>query len=227
MRTKLAIFTFFTILLSGCAVKKHQQTQSKLAVQAGINKGGITENTDMSVITALEADIMPDAFSGATKTGFNAAVKVNIPLHKNELETGLGYMYNAQSFSYADPLNGHDGTRQLNVSQFQIPLTYNVVLFRKLLPSSELQIKVGYLGQINLLDIKDEGQLPSFEQKGWSNGAILGLSAYLYEFSNGNRIGFYTDVYRGSQIYFDFYNQKKFEMPGTSFIKAGLRYQFK
>ena len=68
--------------------------------------------------------------------------------------------------------------------------------------------------------------LPEYEINKWSNGALFGISAYPVKFSNGSKLGFYLDAYRGSQIYEDYYNLKSFEMPGSSFIKYGVRYRF-
>lgn len=58
-------------------------------------------------------------------------------------------------------------------------------------------------------------------------GGLLGISAYPVRFGNGSKLGIYIDVYRGSQIYEDYYNQKVFETPGSSFVKGGIWYRFK
>jgi hypothetical protein len=205
-----------------------EQKRIKLSLQAGGNTGGITENTDMSVVPGVEvpAEATVDAFSGATYTGANLGVHLNKTLKRNQVELGLDYMYNHQNFNYIDIGNHFIGVRELNVSQCMIPLTYNFVLFRKWFPLADVQIKMGYLGQFNFVTVTETGILPEYRIKPWSNGVTLGVSAFPFCFRNGNKLGFYFDGYRGTQVYEDFYNQKSFEMPGSSFIRFGLKFQF-
>jgi hypothetical protein len=108
-----------------------------------------------------------------------------------------------------------------------IPLTYNFVLFRNLLPDADIQLKLGYAGQLNFVSESGTGTLPDYSIKPWSNGATFGISAFPVQFKNGSKLGFYFDAYRGTQVYEDFYNQKSFEMPGSSFMKFGLKYQLR
>lgn len=108
-----------------------------------------------------------------------------------------------------------------------LPLTYNFVLFRKIFPNADIQLKLGYTGQLNFVSESSTGNLPDYSVKPFSNGATLGISAFPYQFRNGCKLGFYIDVYRGTQVYEDFYNQKSFEMPGSSFMKFGVKYLFK
>ena len=219
----------FLLIISACAVtnKNHQGVQ--FSVQAGANKGGITENTDMTVVPGVEtpAEAMVDAYSGATYTGINAGIHVSKPLTYNQVESGIDYMYNQQTFTYVDAGNRYIGVRELKVSQIMIPLTYDFVLFRKLAPKANIQIKLGYSGQLNFVSVSSTGILPDYTIKPWSNGATFGISAFLVQFKNGSKLGFYLDAYRGTQIYEDYYNQTSFEMPGSSFIKFGLKYQLK
>ena len=142
------------------------------------------------------------------------------------VETGIDYMYNHQTFKYIDAGNMYVGVRELNVSQVILPLTYNLTLFRKLLPEADIQLKAGYLGQFNFITTEGYGILPDYSLKRFSNGATAGISALPFKFENGSRLGFYFDVYRGSRIYTDFYNQTGFEMPGSSFMKFGVKFQF-
>ena len=159
--------------------------------------------------------------------GVNVGMHINKPLKYGEIESGLDYIYNFQTFTYADQENMYIGTRDLSEHQFMIPLTYNFGLFEKGLPDAEIQLKIGYLGQVNFVSCKGTGILPDYSFNRFSNGGIFGISAYPFSFSNGSKLGFYLDVYRGTQIYKDYYNQECFEMPGSSFVKGRLKYRFK
>ena len=136
------------------------------------------------------------------------------------METGLDYMYNHQTFNYIDEVNSFIGVRRLHVSQFMVPVTYNFV-FQKV----GLHLKVGLLGQFNLVSANGTGILPYNSVIPFSAGPTFGVSFLPFHFRNGDTLGIYCDIYRGSQIYKDFYNQPKFEIPGSSFIKFGFKYQ--
>ena len=222
----LGVITFMTI--SACTATDKTQREFKFSVKAGLNKGGITENTDLTIVQNAEpVGGKPDAYSGATSMGGNIGVHVNKPLVYGEIESGLDYMYNHQTFTYTDQGNMYIGSRNLSVNQFMIPLTYNFELLKKVLPSAEFQFKLGYMGQINFVSVNGTGILPKYSINRWSNGAVFGISAYPFKFANGSKLGFYVDAYRGTRIYKDFYNQDSFKMPGSSFVKVGIRYQFK
>ena len=215
------------IIISSCSTSQDTPRNNSLrfSIQAGSNKGGITENTDITEVPGAETSA--DAFSGATNYGFNAGIHVNKPLRFNQVESGVDYMYNSQTFTYNDAVNNFSGVRELKVSQIMIPLTYNFVLFRNLFPNADIQLKLGYTGQINFVSESSNGTLPDFTIKPLSNGATLGISAFPVQFKNGSKLGFYFDGYRGTQVYEDCYNQTSFKMPGSSFIKLGLKYQLK
>lgn len=221
----------FALIAGACAPLTRFERRSKTSVSfyAGANVGGITENTNMSVVPGAEAppEAIVDAFTGATHTGVHAGVHVGRRLGRMELETGLDYMYNYQSFNYIDAGNFFMGQRNLDVSQLMIPVTLNIPLLNSLLPTSDMKIRIGYLGQVNLVTIADMGILPEYSVNDWSGGLTAGLAAYPVHFGNGSQLGFYLDAYRGSQIYEDYYNQADFEMPGSSFIKMGITYKFK
>lgn len=218
----------FLAVFYSCAVTEKSQRSIKISLNAGLNKGGITENTDLSIVPdAMPADEATiDAYSGETRTGINAGIHANKPLKFGEIESGLDYMYNYQTFTYADKGNMYIGVRNLSVSQIMVPLTYNFNLLKRSLPEAEIQLKLGYMAQINLVNEEGTGILPEYEINKWSNGALFGISAYPLKFRNGSKLGFYIDGYRGSQIYEDYYNLKSFEMPGSSFLKYGIRYRF-
>ena len=219
------------IAINSCSTSQQTGADKKLkfSIQTGVNLGGITENTDMTVVPSAEAppEATVDAFSGATHTGVNVGIHINKPLKYNHVETGIDYMYNQQTFTYTDAGNMYIGVRELSTYQIMFPLTYNFVLFRKLLPNASIQLKIGYLGQLNFVSTSSTGILPEYSINRWSNGATFGISAYLFQFNNGSKLGMYFDGYRGTQVYEDFYNQKSFEMPGSSFIKFGFKYQIK
>jgi hypothetical protein len=228
IKIKLLLFVLVCLIFS-CSTVEKVSTEKKTTVtlQVGSNIGGITENTDMSMVPGVKvpAEATVDAFSGATQTGFNASVHINYRLKNNQVETGLDYMYNHQTFNYIDAGNKYIGVRELHVSQFMIPLTYNFSLFSKKFQNAEIQLKVGLLGQLNAVSGKGIGILPDYSVIPFSAGPTLGFSFLPFYFRNGDKFGIYCDIYRGSQIYKDFYNQPKFEMPGSSFIKFGFKYQ--
>ncbi len=211
-------------VLSGCTVTKDGGTwHPAYRVQGGLNKGGITENTDFT----KTPEIQPDAFSGATKTGVHTSGHIVIPFKRNSIETGVDFMHNNQKFAFNDNTNGFNGKRDIGLSQFMLPITYNFGLFRKNNSLGNLQIKIGYLLQFNFFSVSDHGaNLPGFTVKHFSNGFTVGLSATPFQFNNGNRLGFYLDGYRGTKVYDDFYNSSIYEMPGSSFVKFGVFYQF-
>jgi hypothetical protein len=219
--------SFYLIAINSCSTSRQTNTDRslKFSIQAGANKGGITENTDMTVVPGAETTV--DAFSGATNYGINTGIHIAKPLKYNKVESGIDYMYNLQTFTYNDAVNNYSGVRELKVSQIMIPLTYNFVLFRNLLPDADIQLKLGYAGQLNFVSESGTGTLPDYSIKPWSNGATFGISAFPVQFKNGSKLGFYFDAYRGTQVYEDFYNQKSFEMPGSSFMKFGFKYQLR
>lgn len=225
---KTNFFIIVLVSLAACTVTDKAQRHPQYSFQLGINKGGITENTDLSAEHNVQSMSEPviDAFSGATRTGANAGLRINKPLRYGELETGIDYMYNHQTFAYADPWNMYNGIRKFNVNQIMFPLTYNFILFKKTLPQTEIQIKVGYVTQLNYLLTSESGTLPDYTLNRWSGGATLGISAYPFVINNRSKLGFFLDVYRGSRIYTDYYNQTGSEMPGSSYVKLGLKYKF-
>jgi hypothetical protein len=220
---KKRVFGLSILLLTGCNISKQGDAfHPYYRVQAGLNKGGITENTDFTKTT----DIQPDAFSGATKTGFNVSGHLVLPLKRNAIETGIDYMYNNQRFTFNDGNYGYNGTRKVGTSQLIVPITYNLGFFKKNNPLGSLQVKIGYLMQVNMFSVNNYGTPTDYSTKGFSSGITAGISATPFRFENGNRLGFYFDGYRGTKIYDDFYNRNIYEMPGSSFMKIGIIYQF-
>jgi len=226
---KLQLATIILLLIASCTATDKTQRKLTFSVQAGINHGGITENTDLTIVPNAEPtpEATIDAYSGATRTGANVGMHVNKPLKYGEIESGIDYMYNSQTFTYADQGNMYIGSRDLSLHQLMIPLIYNFVLFKKVLPEAGIQLKAGYIGQLNFANSEGNGMLPGYSINRFSNGGTIGISAYPFSFANGSKLGLFVDVYRGTQIYEDYYNQVSFEMPGSSFVKGGLRYRFR
>lgn len=196
----------------------------ELKVQAGGNKGGITENTDI----ANEPGAGVDAFSGATQTGFNLGARIALPVKSNAVETGIDIMHNRQTFTYNDPEHDFLGIRDLGLTQLMMPLTWNFGIINHPQNGRQLELKFGPVIQYNVLDVSDPGaRLPDYDFNSFSAGLSAGLAASPLVFNNGSKLGFYIECYRGSQIYKDFYNQSGFEEPGSSFAKFGIVYQFK
>ncbi len=219
----LIIAIFVTSCSTQTVTTENSDWKPTYRVQLGTNKGGIVENTDLTVIPNTQVD----AYSGATSKGVNASAKVILPLKRNAIETGVDFMYNGQTFSYNDSENGFNGERNLGVSQLMVPITYSIGFFKSKHSEGLFQIKLGYVAQFNYVNVSNtEGNLPTYTTKVFSNGATFGISSTPFKLKNGSKLGFYLDSYRGSQIYEDFYNRTDFEMPGTAFVKYGIIYQF-
>ncbi|MDA3865846.1 MAG: hypothetical protein PF489_03745 [Salinivirgaceae bacterium] len=216
-----------TLVVIACSPVKHAEKtnrKAEISVYAGINKGGITENTDVEQLENTSVD----AYSGATQTGVNVGTTVQLPVLKNQVETGLTLMWNPKTMRYNDTYRNYYGTRAINLYQLMIPITYNAGIFRSKYPHGLLQFKIGYLMQFNFLSAKNTGtQLPGYSVNGYSGGPTFGLATTPFALPNGNSIGVFLDVYRGTQIYKDIYNKSTFEEPGSSFLKAGIVYRFK
>ena len=228
MQRRILLVGFIPVLfLLGCATTLQTGEPKKwepvYRFQAGTSKGGVVDNTDLSLIPDTEVD----AYSGATSRGVNVSGKVILPLKRNAVETGADFMYNHQTFTYNDAENGFFGERNLGVSQLMLPVTYSFGFFRKNSPEGIFQLKVGFVAQLNLFRISDgQGVFPDYSTRAFSSGATFGFSTTPVKLRNGSKLGFYIDAYRGSQAYEDFYNRTDFEMPGTAFVKYGVIYQF-
>ena len=136
-------------------------------------------------------------------------------------------MNNHQIFQYSDEGNGYSGERFIRISQVMIPFSYNIHLLKRMAPETAMKFKIGFVGQMNFTRMEDTGIVPDYSIRKFSAGLSIGLSAFLFQFKNGQKLGIYIDGYRGSQLYEDLYNQPEFEMPGSSYVKVGLSYQFK
>jgi hypothetical protein len=228
MKTKTLILVGM-MSLAGCVgnreiSKDDQKRKIHFGVEAGANKGGIVENTDMSYINGASVD----AFSGATRIGGHVGGHATLPVGRNDVQVGMDYMYSPQTFTYDDDVNGYFGTRKINLSQFIMPFTYNLNLFKSSLPAGTICLKLGGALEYNLASIKDNGShLPGYTIHPFTGGVALGISTLPVKFKDNSRMGLSFDVYKGSQIFEDLYNRKEFKMPTSSYMKLSLIYQFK
>jgi hypothetical protein len=217
-------YCLLVMILCGCSITNLQDKWEPFyRLQAGLNHGGIVENTDFKSLPTMPTD----AFSGATKISFNAGGHVMLPVLGNSVETGLDFMHSSQTFTFNPNVIQYKGTRDIGTSQLMIPLTIDLALYKdEEQPLGALQLKFGYIGQFNFFSVTDKGFLPPYSNKSYSGGMLFGISATPFKLPLGNRIGFYLDLYRGTKIYDDSYNNDTFEMPGSSFAKFGVIYQF-
>jgi len=229
MKTKMIFRTLILLLITGCSGTSDLPAEKKawkplLQIQAGANKGGVTENNDFT----STPEVPVDGFTGATRAGFNIGAHVMLPVRNNAFETGIDYMYNAQFFTYNDAVNGYSGKRDMATSQFLFPVTCDIGLFRLKSNQPLFYFKLGYVFELNLLSVDDHGvSLPAYGYNLWSNGVTFGVATTAFRLNNGAHLGFYLDGYRGTKIYNDFYNSDVYETPGSSYYKIGLIYQFK
>jgi hypothetical protein len=216
------------VLIAGCSgsrlafsKKKHQKI--RFLLEAGANKGGIVENRNLDEIDGVQ----PDAFSGATRIGGHLGGRIILPVRHNAIETGLSYMYSPQTFTYNDVQHSYSGKRELTTCQLIVPLSYNIDLVKKNHPGL-YYLKMGGAIEYNMVGINGQGSnLPDYSINKISGGITAGISALPISFNNGTRLGFAFDVYKGSQIYDDFYNRSSYEMPSSSYMKLSLIYRLK
>lgn len=220
---------FTLIVLNACSITQKNAANKKLIynLQGGLNVGGIVDNTDLSKVPNHTDNSNVDAYSGATKLGLHAGMHIKLPLKINQLESGVDIMYNDQTFTYNDLANNYIGSRDVITTQLMIPFTYNVNFLTNSLPKADLQFKLGLVGQANFAYLEHSGNIPDYSVNRFSGGFTFGFSGFLFKLKNEKSLGWYCDVYRGSQIYEDFYNQVNFEMPGSSYVKFGISCQFK
>lgn len=214
---RIIILLIPTLLLS-CSTGQ-QATRNTISVHAGLNSGGITENTDL-----ISVGKQPDAFSGATKTSYHAGLRATQSIGIVELESGSDFMQHRQTLTYSDEKAGYNGNRRIVLNQLNVPVTIGVPLFRKQFPNTNLKLSAGYLMQFNHLFHDDLGTLPEFTLSKQSSGATLSVQANLLTAYGKPRIGLYGMLYRGSRIYTDPYNPLGSETPGSSFAAIGLKF---
>lgn len=224
-----SIVVIALVLLSGCSgtsrlSEQYQNRKIKYGIEAGVNSGGIVENTDLSKIEGTPID----GFTGATRIGFHAGGRVTIPVGKNDLQTGVNYLFSPQEFTYNDANHGYYGTRKISLSQLCLPVTYNINLFKQHLSPGTLSLKFGGVMEYNMPSVNDKGSnLTTYTIKKFSGGATLGISSIPFHFKDESGLGLSFDLYKGTQIFDDLYNKKEFEMPTSSYMKLSIIYQFK
>lgn len=219
------IILILGMIIAGCSSTRisEKKWRPTYRIQAGVNKGGIVENTQFEA----SEEIIVDAYSGATRLGAHAGGHVLLPVGNNCIETGADLMFNHQKFTYNDHNNQFTGKQTFNLFQAMFPVVYNVGIYRKIHPDGLIQLKFGYLGQLNFLQQTNSiGTTPEHGINTYSGGVTIGVTSTPFVLQNGSKLGIYFDVYRGGQILKDFYNKANYEEPGSSFIKTGLIYQF-
>lgn len=225
MKTKTILLIVIPLLFAGCRAGKESGRKSfrpEFRVQAGYNKGGVVENTDFSMLENTGVD----ACTGATYPGAHAGARVQLPVGATSLESGADIMINRQQLSFNDPVNDYIGERRITTSQLMLPLVFNIGMFRQTHDEGLLQLRLGWMWQLNYLSVSGDASLPAYDLMRSSNGPCMGFSTTPIRRDNGHKIGFYLDMYRGGQVYEDFYNQTDMESPGSSFFRLGVIYHF-
>jgi hypothetical protein len=228
MKTQ-TLFLIALVVLTSCSSSRkvsegYQNRKVKFGVEAGVNSGGIVENTNLSKVEGTPVD----GFTGATRTGFHAGGHATLPVGRNDLQAGINYMYSPQKFTYNDAAHGYYGTRKISLSQLIVPVTYNVNLFKRSLNPGTISLKFGGTIEYNLPSISDEGSnLTEYSIKKLSGGVTLGISTLPFKFNDNSRLGISFDLYKGTQIFDDFYNRPEYEMPTSSYLKFSVIYQLK
>ncbi len=228
MKTKFAILMLLLTLMACTGSRQlagdYRDREIRFGIEAGLNTGGIVENTDMTVVE----NAAPDAFSGATRAGFHAGGHVTLPVGNNDLQLGIDYIHSPQTFTYNDEFSNNYGIREIALSQFVMPVTYNVNLLKSKFRPGTLCLKLGGALEYNFTSVEDNGSLlPGYSIKPFSAGFTLGVSALPVVLKNNARLGLSFDIYKGTRIFEDPYNLSEFAMPSSSYMKLSLIYQFK
>lgn len=205
-----------------CAGSLGLNEQANLKVHAGVNYGGIIENTDLSAVD----NVPVDAYSGATSLGFSMGARYSYPLKKHGIQTGLDLLGNKNAFTYSDDINGYDGSRDLFTTQLRIPLLFSLHLIKDDLGSPLIKLNMGLSGGLVFCsETRAEGNIPSYEVNNFSLGPALGFEIHPLELKNKASLGFSFELSRSFQeTYVDFYQQG--DMPGASYLRLGLIYGF-
>jgi hypothetical protein len=212
------------LLLSGCSSSGHLEKASpSFKAYLGASHGGIIENTDLSLLESSP----PDAYSGATKVGFNAGIHYEYPLQHISLETGIDGFLNSQTLSYQDDFAGFHGTRDLMVSQLRIPVILNLSFLKKKQENGIIQLRLGLSPGFCFYGVDDHSEtLPSYDKHVFTIGPLLGTDIIPLRFENGSELGISLELFRSIQeVYTDYYQLG--ETPGLSYLKFGLVYRFK
>jgi hypothetical protein len=188
----------------------------------GFNHSGIIENTDMEQVPGAPVD----AFTGATSMGYNTGVHVEHTFKRNSIESGMDLIFNNQKFTYNDQVNQFSGERKIITTQFRIPITYNIAIFRNSKLENIAQIKFGITPGLNFHSVNNSGaNLPGYSFSHFSFGAIAAFTITPFHFQNGKYVGFTVEMFRiGQKVYSDFY--QKGDVPGLSNLGYTINYGF-
>jgi hypothetical protein len=211
-------------LFWGCSVTDEvaRLPKNNFYVGVGLAHGGIIENTNMEVTGTTP----PDSYSGATKVGISATGSYERMVRNHAIEVTAMAMVNGQEFTYTDAIHGFNGKRNLVTTQLRFPITYNITLFRNSAYQPLVQLKVGMAPGFSVINVIDNVQgLPAYSINSFSNGAVFGFRVVPMVLKNQARLGFGIDMFRGGQIYNDFYQQG--DMPGSSYANFSVVYQFR
>lgn len=180
------------------------------SARGGINTGGFVDNE------------VPDAVSGATLTNFTLGIHPDITTSGKTFETGLDLIGYRQNFEYDDPANEYFGKRSFDYYELRLPLTYNFRFFKNLSNCDFFYLKIGIsTGYIINKNVTEQGILPAYDLKPFSIGPALGVAFSPLGISRRFKLGVFIDLYRGSKVYKDFYNNSR-ENGNTTYLSAGL-----
>ncbi|MFW5820412.1 MAG: hypothetical protein ACOCWA_03920 [Bacteroidota bacterium] len=221
--TKIYSLTIILILLvinSCSSTQKTRETRPEPALKlyGGFQQGGIIENTDFSTI----GDISPDAFTGATNTGFHTGIHYEYFTRALSFETGLDAIANKQSFRYSDMTNNHLGERKLLTTQLRVPLTINFRLAKGNKPEGIVKFKLGISPGISMINqLSSQGFLPDYSTGVFTLGPAMAIELSPFKINNTYNPGIYFGLFRSAQaVYYDFYQVG--EMPGLSYMTFGI-----
>jgi len=244
MKTTLILASLLLLILFSiaCAITEStideelKSRKVRFRFHGGINHGGIVENTDLSKVETKQfADSYwkyeVDAYSSATRAGFNDGAHWLLPVKKDNIEVGIDYMNSSQTFRYMNVKNeAYLGRRSIRISQFNFPLTYNISLFKQKFTKEHylIELKFGGVIQYNRFTIRDYSNNfdNDYTTRPFSGGITFGIATTPIIMERGSKLGFYLDLYRGTQIYEDRFNPKSLELTGSSYIKTGVICQF-
>lgn len=227
MKTQNNLFILLILLtLNSCLpTQRAQETKPEPALKfyGGFQQGGIIENTDFSAI----GDISPDAFTGATNTGFHTGVHYEYFTSTLSFEAGLDVIGNKQSFRYSDITNNHQGERQLFSTQLRVPLTINFPLFKGKNPEGMVKFKLGISPGISMINqLSTEGSIPDYSTSAFTLGPAMAIELWPFKINNKYNPGIYFGLFRSAQgVYNDFYQVG--EMPGLSYMTFGITWNIK
>ncbi len=220
---KKYILTLTVYALISCSVSEKTQTETKhdFKFYAGYGKGGIIENTDMTVLE----NVAPDAFTGATYFGGNIGAHYEITRKRSGIETGFdAFIYN-QKFTYNDAANQYFGERKIVSTQIRVPITYNFTILRYKNLDQLLQLKLGLSTAYIFASVNESGaSLPDYSLKHFTIGPTFGVVLIPVKFKNQSGLGLSFDVLRSGKVYDDFY--QKGDMPGLSYRNFSILYSF-